>query len=70
MSKQERIQKSRTVIQKNMRTEVIDGDNRTRSAKEAEALKTELDDLLDEIDLVLEENAETSVAQYVQVNGE
>ena len=35
-----------------------------------EALKSELDDLLDEIDEVLEENAEDFVKSYVQKGGE
>ena len=34
------------------------------------ALKSELDDLLDEIDEVLEENAEEFVKSYVQKGGE
>ena len=39
-------------------------------AKDSEALKAELDELLDEIDDVLEENAEQFVADYVQKGGE
>ena len=35
-----------------------------------EKLKAELDDLLDEIDEVLEENAEEFVRNYVQKGGE
>ena len=35
-----------------------------------EKLKAELDDLLDEIDTVLEENAEEFVKNYVQKGGE
>ena len=35
-----------------------------------EKLKSELDDLLDEIDEVLEENAEEFVKSYVQKGGE
>jgi ubiquitin-like protein Pup len=38
--------------------------------KQAEALKEELDDLLDEIDSVLESNAEDFVRSYVQKGGE
>lgn len=33
-------------------------------------LKQDLSDVLDEVDAVLEENAEQFVAQYVQKNGE
>jgi prokaryotic ubiquitin-like protein Pup len=39
-------------------------------AKQGEALKEELDDLLDEIDSVLESNAEDFVRSYVQKGGE
>lgn len=39
-------------------------------AKQGEALKEELDDLLDEIDSVLEVNAEEFVRSYVQKGGE
>ncbi|HEY4396210.1 MAG TPA: ubiquitin-like protein Pup [Acidimicrobiia bacterium] len=38
--------------------------------KQGEELKEELDDLLDEIDSVLEENAEDFVKSYVQKGGE
>ena len=37
---------------------------------QGEELKEELDDLLDEIDSVLEENAEDFVKSYVQKGGE
>ena len=39
-------------------------------AKQGEALKEELDDLLDEIDSVLESNAEEFVRSYVQKGGQ
>ncbi len=38
--------------------------------KQGEKLKEELDDLLDEIDAVLEDNAEEFVRSYVQKGGE
>ncbi len=38
--------------------------------RQGEKLKAELDDLLDEIDEVLEENAEEFVRNYVQKGGE
>ena len=40
------------------------------TAGQGEKLKAELDDLLDEIDEVLEENAEEFVRNYVQKGGE
>lgn len=40
------------------------------SAKQGEKLKAELDELLDEIDEVLEDNAEEFVRSYVQKGGE
>ncbi len=40
------------------------------SAPQGEKLKAELDDLLDEIDDVLETNAEDFVKSYVQKGGE
>ncbi len=39
-------------------------------AERSEKLKGEIDDLLDEIDEVLEENAEDFVKSYVQKGGE
>jgi ubiquitin-like protein Pup len=39
-------------------------------SKQGEKIKEELDDLLDEIDSVLEENAEDFVKSYVQKGGE
>lgn len=40
------------------------------TSERAEKLKSDLDDLLDEIDEVLEENAEDFVKAYVQKGGE
>ena len=40
------------------------------SASKGEKLKGEMDDILDEIDSVLEENAEEFVKSYVQKGGE
>ncbi|MCA1692564.1 MAG: ubiquitin-like protein Pup [Acidimicrobiales bacterium] len=39
-------------------------------ARQGEKLKAELDDLLDEIDEVLEDNAEEFVRSYVQKGGQ
>jgi len=41
-----------------------------RSASKASELKEEMDDILDEIDSVLEENAEEFVKSYVQKGGQ
>jgi prokaryotic ubiquitin-like protein Pup len=45
-------------------------DEQSPSADRGEKLKAELDDLLDEIDEVLEDNAEEFVRNYVQKGGE
>ena len=42
----------------------------TPSSEQGEKIKAELDDLLDEIDEVLEDNAEDFVRSYVQKGGE
>lgn len=47
-----------------------DSSSESLSAGTGEKLKAELDDLLDEIDEVLEANAEDFVKSYVQKGGE
>jgi ubiquitin-like protein Pup len=42
----------------------------TEATEKSEKLKEEMDDILDEIDSVLEENAEEFVKSYVQKGGE
>ncbi|MHB8289533.1 MAG: ubiquitin-like protein Pup [Acidimicrobiales bacterium] len=42
----------------------------TSAAKQGEKIKADLDNLLDEIDEVLEDNAEEFVRSYVQKGGE
>jgi ubiquitin-like protein Pup len=64
VTEQERIQKQRT---ERIREESEDVSVVT---KKGEQLKAELDDLLDEIDGVLEENAEEFVRNYVQKGGQ
>jgi ubiquitin-like protein Pup len=64
MSEQERIQKQRTE-RAGETTEDVSVD-----ATKGDQLKADLDDLLDEIDEVLEENAEEFVRNYVQKGGE
>ena len=51
------------------REEVVD-DEVAASSERGEKLKEDIDDLLDEIDSVLEENAEDFVKSYVQKGGE
>ncbi len=46
------------------------GDGAKKMAKKGSELKEEMDNLLDEIDAVLEENAEEFVKNYVQRGGE
>jgi ubiquitin-like protein Pup len=41
-----------------------------QSSAKGEALKEEMDDILDEIDSVLEENAEEFIKSYVQKGGQ
>ncbi len=47
-----------------------DGAGQKKIAKRGEELKEEMDTLIDEIDEVLEENAEEFVKNYVQRGGE
>ena len=70
MAEQSYVKPGRTRVTRNTRTEVIDQDTRPRKAKDAEAIEAELDEMLDEIDDVLEENAEEFVKGYVQKGGE
>ena len=46
------------------------GDGAKKMTKKGEELKEEMDNLVDEIDAVLEENAEEFVKNYVQRGGE
>lgn len=64
MVEQERIQKQRVTRSSESAPEV------TVDTSKGEQLKADLDDLLDEIDEVLEENAEEFVRNYVQKGGE
>jgi ubiquitin-like protein Pup len=62
----ERERKQRPAPKERVEEEVED----LAPTKQGEELKEELDDLLDEIDSVLEENAEDFVKSYVQKGGE
>ena len=64
MTEQERIQRQRTERANDTAPEV------TVDATKGDQLKADLDDLLDEIDEVLEENAEEFVRNYVQKGGQ
>ncbi len=64
MTEQERIQKQRTERTREESEDVA------VVTKKGEQLKAELDELLDEIDGVLEENAEEFVRNYVQKGGQ
>jgi ubiquitin-like protein Pup len=63
----ERTQKQRPAPQR-QDEEVVE--EATPTTERGEKLKAELDDLLDEIDDVLEENAEEFVKSYVQKGGQ
>ncbi|HEX2849463.1 MAG TPA: ubiquitin-like protein Pup [Acidimicrobiales bacterium] len=63
----EREQKRRTAP---ARTEEVVEDDAVAPSAQGEKLKAELDDLLDEIDEVLEDNAEDFVRAYVQKGGQ
>ena len=64
MSERERIQRNRST-----RADAAAADVSVDTTK-GERLKADLDELLDEIDDVLEENAEEFVRNYVQKGGE
>ena len=64
MTEQERIQRQRSERTDKAPEEV------SVDATKGEQLKADLDDLLDEIDEVLEENAEEFVRNYVQKGGQ
>lgn len=56
--------------QKRSGGEGSDDAGQVETASKGEKLKEEMDDILDEIDSVLEENAEEFVKSYVQKGGE
>ena len=66
----ERIQRSKTTADR----ESSHGDSSTDApeavTEQGERLKAEMDDILDEIDGVLESNAEDFVKSYIQKGGE
>jgi ubiquitin-like protein Pup len=64
----EREQKRRTAQTRD--DVVVEEDESAASTERGERLKAEIDDLLDEIDEVLEDNAEEFVRNYVQKGGQ
>jgi ubiquitin-like protein Pup len=48
----------------------VEADTSPAAREDAEAITNDIDDLLDEIDSVLEQNAEEFVQAYVQKGGE
>ena len=52
------------------RDAVVEDEEAAATTERGERLKAELDDLLDEIDEVLEDNAEEFVRNYVQKGGQ
>ena len=59
------VEETRGVAKRGARTEAAPG-----ASERASGIKAELDDLLDEIDEVLEANAEEFVKSYIQKGGE
>ena len=71
MAEQEQIRKS--PARDSSKTEAADdlaAEQTPATSERGEKIKAELDDLLDEIDEVLEDNAEEFVRNYVQKGGE
>ncbi|MDA2968295.1 MAG: ubiquitin-like protein Pup [Actinomycetota bacterium] len=62
----ERTRKQKNSVDRTKSDEVVE----TKVAANSEKLKADLDDLLDEIDEVLETNAEDFVKSYVQKGGQ
>ncbi|MEI8148596.1 MAG: ubiquitin-like protein Pup [Actinomycetes bacterium] len=65
MTEQEHVQRPPSEIQ-----DQTDGIDLVANAQKNEQLKNDLDNLLDEIDEVLEDNAEEFVRNYIQKGGE
>jgi prokaryotic ubiquitin-like protein Pup len=68
MAEQEQKKKGSTARSTETETEVEEA--APASSERGEKIKAELDDLLDEIDEVLEDNAEEFVRNYVQKGGQ
>ncbi|HWE66582.1 MAG TPA: ubiquitin-like protein Pup [Acidimicrobiales bacterium] len=70
MAEQEQKRKSPAREATTTETETEVAEPTPAAAERGEKLKAELDDLLDEIDEVLEDNAEEFVRNYVQKGGQ
>jgi prokaryotic ubiquitin-like protein Pup len=70
MSEREQIRKPVRERESETSTETASTTTNSASARQGDKIKAELDDLLDEIDEVLESNAEEFVKSYVQKGGE
>ncbi len=70
MSEREQIRKPVRDRESDSSTETTSTSTGAAAAKQGEKIKAELDDLLDEIDEVLETNAEEFVKSYVQKGGQ
>ena len=70
MSEREQIRKPVRDRESDSSTETTSTSTGAAAAKQGDKIKAELDDLLDEIDEVLETNAEEFVKSYVQKGGQ
>jgi prokaryotic ubiquitin-like protein Pup len=70
MSEREQIRKPVRDRENDSSTETAATSTGAAAAKQGDKIKAELDDLLDEIDEVLETNAEEFVKSYVQKGGQ
>ena len=70
MSEREQIRKPVRDRESESSTETTSTSTNSATAKQGDKIKAELDDLLDEIDEVLETNAEEFVKSYVQKGGQ
>jgi prokaryotic ubiquitin-like protein Pup len=63
-------QEQKRIQRKGGEAEADDDAGQVQAGSKASELKEEMDDILDEIDSVLEENAEEFVKSYVQKGGQ
>jgi prokaryotic ubiquitin-like protein Pup len=70
MAEQEQKKKGSSSDRSTTETEVEYDEQAPATSERGEKIKAELDDLLDEIDEVLEDNAEEFVRNYVQKGGQ